>query len=679
MSWWKIRGNAQRAEVSIYGDIGESWWGESVTAKDCCAAIAKIDASAIDVRINSYGGAVADGLAIYNALRRHPATITTHNDGVAMSIASLIFMAGTERYSADNALFMIHAPWGMAAGNAADMRDMADILDKYAEGMVSAYRSSGLSDDEIRALLTDGQDHFYTAAEAQAAGFVTHVTEALPIAAQYILNRFTRRLPHNTGVTPMAESGNTPAAPETPAAVVTPPVETPNIAAIEAAAEARALARIRERNAEFDRQIAPLARNVPSMSALIDELRGDVSISVEAAGQRILAKMAEGCEPLMQARVEVGCSAEQKFGEAAVSAIRARAGLDKFDGANPLNGHSLMEMGRASIEMRGVKTHGMSREDIARAILRPSNRINRAYAKQTTSDFDTILENIMHKELLSAYQVWPALWDKICITGSVSDLREWNRYKPGSIGNIEDVNEAGEYRFKNIPDAVKEKISAKRRGNRIAVTPEVIINDDIGFFSRVPADFGRAAKRTIDAKFVELLISASKAGPTLNETGAALFSTTHNNLVTTGGSAPSVAAFSAGRVAMMSQKDPSGNEFLMITPSIWLGPPSLSDTARVVNGSIYDPDTANKLQRNNPVYGMVQTVLDHPQLSGTDWYLFASPSIAPTFEVVFLDGQSEPRMSMDEDFATSGLAWKVELAFGVGVVDYRGAYRNDGA
>lgn len=187
--WYDIKARAnasgeQTAEVFIMGDIGESWWGESVAAVDFVKEIAALDVSALTVRINSYGGSVSDGLAIYNALRRHKATVTTAIDGVAMSIASLIAMAGDEVEMAENAILMIHAPWGGLMGNSKEMREYADVLDKMAGAMATSYAArSGKSIEDMLALLTDGEDHYYTADEALAEGFVTSTTPALAIAA----------------------------------------------------------------------------------------------------------------------------------------------------------------------------------------------------------------------------------------------------------------------------------------------------------------------------------------------------------------------------------------------------------------------------------------------------------------------------------------------------------------
>ena len=198
--WYSIQARAAAenkpasAEVFIYGDIGESWWGESVIAADFVKEIAVLDADEMAVRINSYGGSVTDGLAIYNALRRHKARVTVSIDGAAYSIASLIAMAGDTVEMAENALMMIHAPWSGMRGNAKDLREEADVLDKHAQAMATSYSSkSGKSVEDVLALLTDGDDHWLTAAEAMGEGYVDTVTPALDVAASFSREAWSTR------------------------------------------------------------------------------------------------------------------------------------------------------------------------------------------------------------------------------------------------------------------------------------------------------------------------------------------------------------------------------------------------------------------------------------------------------------------------------------------------------
>jgi len=185
--WYSIRARApaaqgiKAAEVLIYGDIGESWNGETVAAKDFCREIAALDVTQLTIRINSVGGSVPDGIAIYNAIKRHPAATTIVIDSIAYSIASLIAMAGDTVEMAENALLMIHAPWTCMSGNSNDMREFADILDTYAQAMSTSYAAkTGRPADEMLALLTDGADHYYTADQALAEKFIDTIIQAMP-------------------------------------------------------------------------------------------------------------------------------------------------------------------------------------------------------------------------------------------------------------------------------------------------------------------------------------------------------------------------------------------------------------------------------------------------------------------------------------------------------------------
>src|SRR3990167_9196780 len=187
------------AEVLIYGDIGESWFAESVTATKFAEDLKLVADKKLIVRINSYCGSVADGITIYNAIRRHPLDTTTVVDGVAVSIASLIAIAGDMVQMGDNTLLMIHAPWGYAQGNAMVMREYANILDTYSKAMASSYANqTGQPIDEMLTLLTDGKDHWYTAGEAVAAGFADEVinggdaADTAAAAAQYRAQAFAR-------------------------------------------------------------------------------------------------------------------------------------------------------------------------------------------------------------------------------------------------------------------------------------------------------------------------------------------------------------------------------------------------------------------------------------------------------------------------------------------------------
>lgn len=149
-SWYSIKALASGVEVFIYDEI--SFFG--VTADQFVHDIQAIDASDITVRINSPGGDVFDGIAIYNALRQHPARVTTQVDSLAASIASVIAQAGDKRVVMSRGQMMIHEAAGVMMGNAEEMAKFSDILDKQSQLIAEIYAERGSKTaDEFRALM----------------------------------------------------------------------------------------------------------------------------------------------------------------------------------------------------------------------------------------------------------------------------------------------------------------------------------------------------------------------------------------------------------------------------------------------------------------------------------------------------------------------------------------------
>jgi ATP-dependent Clp endopeptidase proteolytic subunit ClpP len=181
--WYEIVNKVDRAEIWIYEQIGEDFWtGGGVTAKGFQKELAAVKASQIDLHINSPGGEVFDGITIYNLIKQHPANVTTYIDGLAASIASVIALAGDSVIMAENALFMIHNPWGMAIGSADEMRKKADTLDKVGGSLVATYTAkTGKEDIEITELMN--AETWMNADEALELGFIDEIGEQMDMAA----------------------------------------------------------------------------------------------------------------------------------------------------------------------------------------------------------------------------------------------------------------------------------------------------------------------------------------------------------------------------------------------------------------------------------------------------------------------------------------------------------------
>lgn len=173
-SVWQEEGSRE-ANINIYGDITSWEWHESnVSSYTLSKELSQLDADVINIHINSYGGEVAEGLAIYNSLKNHKAKIKTYCDGFACSIASVIFMAGDERVMYNSSLLMIHNAWTYTAGNANELRKQADDLDKITQASINTYLSEvNITEEELKLLLDN--ETWLTPQESLEYGFATSI------------------------------------------------------------------------------------------------------------------------------------------------------------------------------------------------------------------------------------------------------------------------------------------------------------------------------------------------------------------------------------------------------------------------------------------------------------------------------------------------------------------------
>lgn len=179
----------EQADVYIYDVIGYDWWTDSgVAAEQFARDFAAITAPRIVVHINSPGGIVTDGIAIYNAIRSHPSDVTIRVEGIAASAASFIAMAGDRTVMAPHAMLMIHDPWGLVVGPAADMRAEAEVLDKMGNTIASIYAEhasgprGGTRGDMAHWRKQMLAETWYTDEEAVSAGLADAIDHQAPAA-----------------------------------------------------------------------------------------------------------------------------------------------------------------------------------------------------------------------------------------------------------------------------------------------------------------------------------------------------------------------------------------------------------------------------------------------------------------------------------------------------------------
>ncbi|AIC11319.1 Peptidase S14, ClpP [Xylella fastidiosa subsp. sandyi Ann-1] len=733
--------NPKQAELLLYGPIGDDFWEEGVTAASLIAQLSTVTAPLIHVRINSNGGVVSDGLAIYNALTAHPATIHVTIDGVAASIASLIAQAGTTRRVYPNSLMMIHGPQTSGWGFAEDLRHTAAMLDTMAAAMHTAYTTGATHPEAIRRMLNDGHDHWLTAQDMIAAGLADtiidlasqHTPAATPddtatataaallsylqAIATHPQDTITTALRHHiqATVTPsafaclcstqqhalithiedptmkhhlnviLAQAGTTPPPSLTPPALSPQTGHTPSPSqgttppppsTQGSAANDDPLTALEARNARIRDVFAAFA-DVPGVHDLEASCLANPRLSVEHAQAQLLQRLPGGAGPLAATprhgihHLHLVHDEHTTRRQRVADGILARAGIltgSEADAArqdNPAAVDALWTLAERSLNATGTKTHGWDRVEVSKKAL-----------AESTGDFPMILENVMHKMLLTSYRLQSYTWMRFCATGSLSDYRPHHRYHMGSFSDLKKVNENGEYENGVLSDAEKETIQAVRKGRILQITPEVLVDDDLSAFSRPTRYLAQAAARTIEKDVYALLALNAGNGPRMSD-GRPLFHVNHRNILTA--AALSVESIDAARQLMARQMDVGGNDFLDIVPALWLGPLSLGSKARELNAQEYNDEAGKQQRKPNVVRGLFSDVVDSPRLNENAWYAFADPTLEPVIEVAFLNGVQTPTLEQDTNYRTDGLSWKVVHRYGVAAVGWRGATRTSGA
>lgn len=713
----QVRAAGDAAEIMIYGTIGDSIWTESVSAADLAQQIAQIQAATINVRINSAGGVAADGIAIYNALKQHPARKVVFVDGQACSIASLIAMAGDEVVMYASSLLMVHAPHTIAAGNAEAFRQWAAALDTHAAAMVEAYASKTGKRQDVERLLSDGVDHWYTGAEAVEFGFADRVADAAPAAsggraAAAALNGYAQALSAapapvaqqlrthvSAALSPqvfaslpevtqaalighiedptmqtqyraiLANAGGTTAtqpAPATPTPTpAPPPASAPTVISVgDPAGVQAALAALRGRNAEIMALAEPHMANT-EVRAYVDGViaAADPAVTADNVGRHILALMARNAQPLNAgAGIIAGTDQRELTRAAMTNAIQARVGLAQPTEGNQFRGLTMAELARACVEAAGVSTRGMDRMQVVGLAFTHSN-----------SDFPALLGNAANRAVLQGYQEVEEQFDQFTRPVNLSDFKPTNLVGLGAFSSLDIVPEGGEYKYGTFSEQ-SQSMRLATYGKLFSITRQAIINDDLGVFNDVPRKMGQAAKRTVANAVYQLLLS----NPTLAD-GFALFSDEHGNLLT--GATISTTSVDAMQSAMALQKDKDGNIIRVPMKSL-LTPVALGGLARTVRASQFEVGAAN---RNNTTPNIVQNTFDVvadgrlDAVSKAAWYGVADPNFVDGIVVGYLDGNQTPFLDQHEGFTVDGVAWKVRLDAAPAIADYRGLYKNPGA
>jgi ATP-dependent protease ClpP protease subunit len=651
MTGVQMRANADGVLLSLMGDVG---W--DITPPNVAAALKGQDGKKLTVSLHSYGGDALAGVAIHNMLARHTGHKTVIVEGVAASAASLIAMAGDRIVMPENAFLMIHEAWGGAIGDAATLRDQADLVERISASYRRTYAAkSGKPEEEVAALMA--AETWFTADEAVAQGFATEAAPPADVRAMAVpMDRFTR--------VPAAL-----AVPFTPPASPVPQEEVRVTEAnIQAGAEPVAAAPV----APVPATLAQL-RQIQSRAGLDAEWalkQAEAAVTVEQAKDSAIDAVAAHAKTApVQSAIRVGVSNDDpaRIIEAMGTAIAARA---------------MPEVGKAAADDRWKSFARMRPSDMIlelatargeRVTWRDRSRMVEA-AFHTTSDFPLLLENAGNKMLEAGFAAANPSYRMIFAQRPFNDFKAHSFVTAGDFPVPTELAEGGEIAAGTISEK-RERITPKTYARQVRITRQALVNDDLGAF----VDFGMMIGRRIadfeNATAYGVLNTANGDGPTLTTGNAAVFGTGATRLNKAGaGAAIAEASLDAGFAGIMAQTSIDGVRLNIQPAYVLTGAAYRGAALRFTTRAIVPASGANVA-----IYDMLTPVAD-ANIPGNRWYLFADPMVAPVYVYGYVNGQVAPQIRVHQYVpGTDGLAVEVVHDFAVGAIDHRGGWFNAGA
>lgn len=376
-------------------------------------------------------------------------------------------------------------------------------------------------------------------------------------------------------------------------------------------------------------------------------------------------------KPFGAGRIEMGADERDKFRLAAIDGVCARMGVvgDKPSaGYQEFQALTLHELARLCLEREGQSVKGRTKRQLAQDIIRLSG------TGVSTSDFASIFMEAAHRVLTRAYTEAPETWRPLVSVVPASDFKNIYGISLSEAPDLDLIGENGEYKTGQLKDN-QESYSIGKYGKILSLTLEMIVNDDLRAFSRIPQLLGAAAKR----KMADVIYNLILANPNMND-GNAVFSSAHKNLASSGKAPISAAGLTAARKAMRKQTG-MNKAILDIQPAFLLVPVAQELDAEVLLRSTALPEDNKSSGVHNPWAGKL-TPIAEPRLDANSenaWYLFASPSQIDTIEVAFLDGNEQPYLEENDEFVRDAVSYKCRHIFGAGFMDHRGVYKNPGA
>lgn len=709
------------ARLNLYGEVG---W--EITARGVAQAIAPLAGRDLDVRLNSYGGDVFDGIAVFNMLAGHQGGVTVTVEGVAASAASVIAMASDRLVMGEGAFLMVHNPWGLTVGDHRAHEEQAGVLAQVRDAIAGIYaKRSGASTKDVLAMMA--AETWLEGPAAVEAGFADETLSAAAEAPKADARAAAIFARYRNAPAPLRAAVASTAAPsaqpeEDPmryrpgrgavAAFDAPDSNRGSGAAdpVQALTQPNPVAPVPAPSPAIPTEQGgspspgPVVPNSPAQprAATLAELRAIAAqTGNRLGGDWIVAQMEgnatrdaamsdaltvlAGAQPNGPARTQVIRDERETFRASLETAILMRSGFRPPQGQPALDaslagehrGNSLLEMSRSAIRAAGGRVSALGGPlEIAGAALSGGiiyNEYRASAGMHTTSDLPVALGNAARRTLMAAYDQYPQTWRQLVRVGNAPDFRDMHRFALTGTGKLLLVPEHGEYKHTTISE-MAEKFAIQTFGRKTAVTRQAIINDDMGVVASFPRLLGEQAAILYADLVWGLILRGHTAEVKLSD-GKPLFHADHGNV-----GAPSAVnenSFEEMFVKFQSHTQGEG-EFrthIYAQPRYLLHGPLIS---RQVDQYLSTRVFLETGQVNVGAYKGVTPVME-PRIQGKTWFGLGDPNAVPTIEIAFLNGSEQPETFTREGWDVDGLEIKCRTDVGVTPLSAVGFYRNAGA
>lgn len=649
------------AEVYIFGAIGGLW---GIQAPQFVKDLKAIKAAVIHLRVNSPGGEVDAARAMATAIARHPAKVIAHVDGLAASSASFIILAASEIEMSAGAFVMVHSPWAMTIGSAAEHIATAELLAKYGDAIARDYmRRTNKDEATVRAWME--AETWFSAEEAVNAGLADRIVETTAAKNEWDLNAYRNTPAALCGGGRVANSahvalysdvqGAAPDDTQTKEGYMPNPnlVETTGQnPAVQAEAIAAAVQAETNRAFEINRigalaginanDIATAVKNKTTVEAFKDFVI-EAKIATDKATDTKIGHTASVTRDERDTRRALGVSALMNRVDARKYAVEA---------GNQFRGMGVRRLAEEVLAQSGVNTRGMNDTDFC------------IQAFHSTSDFPFILENGLRKVLLTAYDAAAITYQIWAKPSLASDFKTMRRIRSGAAPVLLEVPEGGEVTLGTMGEE-RESYALATYARGITFTRQMLINDDLGAFNDIAARMGEQARR-LENKTVYAILTANAA---MND-GVTLFHASHAN---SGTGVIGNTGLDAMFVAMATQKDIDGVTALNIVPRYLIVPPAKRMTAMQ---ALAETSVAVANDKRNWFAGMLEVVSDAELTDTAKWYGAAATGDVEYANLAGAPGPQFYRVENSGDIL--GVRVNIFLDFAAKAVGWKGLYYSTG-